>query len=461
MNDKKHPIKDFFWGHSRILMPLILFVCVIITVSLAVNANRKESREQEASVKAQEAAEATPIPADTDILATPQYELIPISAEDENYADIYNMIISYYNARLTGDLLTISAINPYINDVEKIRLEEYSKYLESYPSIEVYLKPGLTEKSYVAYVCSENKFTDLDVTLPGMQTYYVATDENGNYYMADSTYDQAVYDYIVKLTLQDDVIELNNKVSVPYNELVETNEEVSEYMAYLREKVKEDVGERLADLEAEGTAVADASATEDTAAQETEEPEATAAPTEITIVKKVKATDVVNIRKSDSEQADKIDKASVGQEFVLIGEKPNGWTEVEYKGASAFIKSDYLEPSETEVINATDAQDNGNNDEDNGNDAAAGNDTSDNGNATNAADTQNTATENTTVKGKVKVTDSGVRIRKEPNTNGDIIATVYAGEKLDLIESMSSGWSKVKYKNETGYIKSEYIKESN
>ncbi len=443
-------------------MPLILFVCVVITISLAVNANRKESLEQQAADKAQEAAEATPIPADTDILATPQYELIPITADDENYADIYNMIVSYYNARLSGDLLTISAINPFINDVEKIRLEEYSKYLESYPSIEVYLKPGLTEKSYVAYVCSENKFTDLDVTLPGMQTYYVATDENGNYYMADSTYDQAVYDYIVKLTLQDDVIELNNKVSVPYNELVETNEEVSEYMAYLREKVKEDVGERLADLEAEGTTVDTAQATDNPEEGTTSEPEPTAQPSdvEITVVKKVKATDVVNIRKSDSEQADKIDKASVGQEFVLIEEKPNGWTEVEYKGASAFIKSDYLEPSEMEVIKGGEAVNNDNGGA--GDQDAANDDAADNTDAGDDNNTQNTqTTENTTVKGKVKVTDSGVRIRKEPNTNGDIIATVYAGEKLDLIESMSNGWSKVKYKNETGYIKSEYLKESN
>ncbi|MCR5501877.1 MAG: SH3 domain-containing protein [Lachnospiraceae bacterium] len=443
-------------------MPLILLICVVITVISAVSINRKEAIEREMAAAAEDAAQdpAEPVTADTDIIATPQYELQKITEDDAEFADIYNMIVSYYHARLRGDLLTASAINPFLNDVEKIRFEEYSNYLEDYPVIDVYLKPGLTTGTYVAYICAETKFTDLDVTLPGMQTYYIGLNDDGSYYMADSTYDETVYDYIMKLTLQDDVIELNNKVSVPYNELVETNEEVGEYMAYLREKVKEDVGEKLAELET-GESIADAAAQVDTATGDANA-ESTPAPTEITIVKKVKATDVVNIRKSDSEQADKLDKASVGQEFTLIGEKPNGWTEVEYKGASAFIKSDYLEPSETEIVPA-DSVNTENGDHTGDADANAdGDDTAQAGNDTAAATPSPSASPSPSpapARGKVKVTDSGVRIRKEPTTESDILTTVYAGEQLDLIESLSSGWSKVKIKDVTGYTKSEFLKE--
>ncbi len=80
----------------------------------------------------------------------------------------------------------------------------------------------------------------------------------------------------------------------------------------------------------------------------------------------------------------------------------------------------------------------------------------DNGAGTGDAATTSASTD---VKGTVKINDSGVRIRKEPNTDAEIITTLYTGEKLELIESMTSGWSKIKYKGEFGYVKSEFLDE--
>ncbi|RAZ37020.1 hypothetical protein DK853_48710, partial [Klebsiella oxytoca] len=48
------------------------------------------------------------------------------------------------------------------------------------------------------------------------------------------------------------------------------------------------------------------------------------------VVTKVKAIDVVNIRTSDSETADKLGKAAVGDEFELLEEKGNGWSKIRY-----------------------------------------------------------------------------------------------------------------------------------
>jgi len=77
---------------------------------------------------------------------------------------------------------------------------------------------------------------------------------------------------------------------------------------------------------------------------ESEETEETEEGTETPsmVVTKVKAIDVVNIRTSDSETADKLGKAAVGDEFTLLEERGNGWSKVEYDGGEAFIKSDFV-----------------------------------------------------------------------------------------------------------------------
>ena len=50
-----------------------------------------------------------------------------------------------------------------------------------------------------------------------------------------------------------------------------------------------------------------------------------------------------------------------------------------------------------------------------------------------------------------------VRVRSGANTNSEILGTAYTGEKLDLIMKQADGWTKVKYKGETAYVKSDYV----
>ena len=54
----------------------------------------------------------------------------------------------------------------------------------------------------------------MDQPLPGMQTYYIGLNENGNYFINDGTYDNTIWNYIKEVTLQVDVVDVNNKVVV-------------------------------------------------------------------------------------------------------------------------------------------------------------------------------------------------------------------------------------------------------
>ena len=297
--DKKHgatekpmSIGDWVMEHSKIVLPLILVVCVLITVVLAINANKKEALEKESQQAAMAVASEQALPS-VDELETPQFEL-----EENAHPEINNLIRTYYDAQAEGDIETISSLNTYLDEIETIRVQELSKYIDSYPVLNVYTKPGLAENTYVTYVYSEVQFSDVDLPLPGMQTYYIGINDEGDYFINDGTYDDTVWNYIKEITLQDDVVDLNNKVVVEYNELLAEDEELNEFIAYLKEKINEDVGEILAQAE---------SAEEETADTAQEEGDTQGA---FQMIRTARATDVVNIRTSDSEEADKIDKAT-------------------------------------------------------------------------------------------------------------------------------------------------------
>lgn len=420
LKEKSIAVKDWIMDNTKIVMPVVLVVCVLITIFVAINANQKEALKKEAE-EAAAAIAGQEESASMEGLSTPVYEL-----EENAYPEINNIIKTYYDAQASGDVETIASLNTYLNDIEKIRIQEMSKYIEDYPVLNVYTKPGLAENTYVAYVYSEVKFTDVDQELPGLKTYYIGQDGDGQYFINDGTYDDTVRNYIKEVTLQDDVVDLNNKVVVEYNDLLAEDDELNEYVAYLKEKINEDVGVILAKEETPDAEEAEGEAAEEETEGETEEPGSTD-DNIVTTVTMVKATDVVNIRTSDSETADKIDKAQIGQEFKLLEQRGNGWSKVEYNGKDAYIKSEYLETvSEETVVD------------------------------TGSAEAESTDADSGTVSGTVTVKEN-VKVRTSASTTADSLGTAYVGEKLDLIMKQADGWTKVKYKGQTAFVKSDYV----
>lgn len=415
-------VKDWIMDHNKIVMPIVLIVCVLITSVVAVNANQRETLEREAQQAAMAVAEKESGSAVVGLEA-PVFEL-----EENAHPEINNIIRTYYDAQAIGDIETITSLNTYLDEIKIIRVQELSKYIDSYPVLDVYTKPGIAANTYVAYVYSEVLFTDADQTLPGMQTYYIGMDENGNYFINDGAHDDTVWKYIKEVTLQDDVVDLNNKVVVEYNELLAEDEELNEFIAYLKEKINEDVGEILAEAEMPEVT--------ETLEEEPDAEEGEAVESTSMIISTVRATDVVNIRSSDSEEADRIDKAQIGQEFTLLEEKGNGWSKVAYNGGEAYIKSDYLEAvleeaADTQVAESVSPAE--------------------------APKTPAATDDNAASMGTVKVIES-VKVRKGASTSAESLGTAYAGEKLELLMKQADGWTKVKYNGQTAYVKSDYVK---
>ena len=378
-------LKYVIWDHKMIIMPIALVVLVVITVLVAVGLSRDDD--------ALEALETIELAQDED--GTPIMEL-------NAYPSVNELIATYYDALEEGDSAAALAINSYLSDSEQMYIVEMGEFIDRFTTIEVYTKPGPAENSYLAYVYYEVKFVGSDVEGPGMTAYYICCDEEGKYYINEGTESEEITSYIEEMSLQDDVVELNNRVSVAFNDLITNDLVFSQFYSDLLAQLTIRVGEALVEIEPEQI-------TEDIPETVVEEP----VDTEV----KAKATDVVNIRSSASQTADKKGKAQIGDIFDVIKIWENGWTEVEYEGGSGFIKSEYVsiieEAQETET----------------GNDEVIG-----------------TVTANTTV-----------NIRSTASQDGEKLGVVYEGEKLDLLEKRSDGWTKVRYDGQTAYVKSEFV----
>lgn len=454
IKEKLSALREFIAMYLRIIVPagVLLIVAVVLIVSISVHNAREKSEEEEVKAPVAEAIEPEgQLGSDTVIMAVPEMAL-----EENAYPDVNELIDRYYKAMADGDIDTVRSINNNIDETETIRISETSKYIDRYDSVKVYTKLGPTTGTYLAYVYSEMVFYDYDTAIPGLEAFYICTDDSGKLYINDGEESESVINYIREATLQDDVVDLNNEVAVAYNNMLAEDENLSIFLMDMTDSIDTAVGEALAQAEGSTTPAAteegqseDGSASADTG--ETASSDLTRE--EITTVK---ATTTVNIRSSDSETADKLGKASEGQEFKLIEKKGNGWSEIDYNGKSAFIKSEFLEEVGTEtVINVAGDNSSANNETD----TTASDNTSTN---TNTNTNTNTGTSTTASSGSDKTSGTvtvkeNVRIRSEASTDSEKIATVYMGEKLDLIEKMSNGWSKIKYKGQVAYVKSDYV----
>lgn len=405
--------------HAKIVMPVVLAVCVIVTVVISVNANKRETQKQE-DVTANSTLE--------EITGDAEVPEVPLKENDN--PEIAELINEYYTAQVNGDADTIRNLVNDLDDTAAMRIEETSKYIEAYPTLDIYYKQGPKDNTYLVYVCSEVKFIDYDEPVPGMNTHYVCQREDGSYYIARSgESDEDVLNYMREVNLQDDVIDLNNKVTAAYNNMLAEDSNLARFILDVSEEIEKNIGEALAQAEQDSESESGDDGSE---AEETETPEA------VMVVTKVKATDVVNIRSSDSETADKLGKAALGDEFDLIEKIENGWSKIKYNDREAYIKSEYLEDIETAELTP----------EETASTTETANNSSSTGNSQSSND--NTVTGTVTVK-------ENVRIRSGASENSEKLATAYVGDKLDVIMKQADGWTKIKYNGGVAYVKSEYV----
>ncbi|SEM08476.1 Uncharacterized conserved protein YgiM, contains N-terminal SH3 domain, DUF1202 family [Butyrivibrio sp. ob235] len=460
---------EFISDNKKLVMPLVLVVAVIITIVIALKANNR--------VVPTEAEDAQVTIDENGSYIVPEVDL-----EKNAHEDVNALMSTYFNAYAAGDMETIKSVYTGLESTEELRLKEVSKYITGIPTVDVYTKPGPVDGSYVAYVYTEVLFDGYDTALPGMQTMFVCTDENGKLYINGDVVDDKVTEYISNISLQADVVDLNNTVADDYNKIIASNEALATFLSDMSASIQVSVGEALAAIESGDTSMLEAANQENPegaeaaaenpegeTAEGTEAGEATegaeAAPAEQEqpaeeqqqVVKKIKATDVINIRSSDSETADKIGKTEKGQEFTQLEALANGWSKIEYNGGTAYVKTEYFEEV-TEDQAATDTQTEENTETQT---EEKKEEQTEEKTEEKKEEKQEEQTESASVsvydKGKMQVSEA-VKLRKGQGTDTDIVTTIYAGDFVDVKEQYANGWAKVEYNGKSGYVKSEFLK---
>ena len=399
--EKIHSIGNYIIKHNKVVLPAVVVVAVAITVSVSLSlSNRHKEAQQEAEIASAASETATET-------AT---EEVPLVANEEGA--IYTLIATYYNAMATGDEETLRSVCDEISDKDMYRYVELSQYIDYYPTLEIYTKTGPEEGSVIAYVYYKISFVGHEEEVPGYQALYICTNDQGGLYIKRGENSEEVNEYIKTVSTQDDVVEFNNKITVEYNELMVDHPEVLQYISELDSQVSIAVGEKLANQVAGETQVAEAGTEEgSTDGQDTQTENGEQQEAEDQGPQYVTTTTTVNVRSSDSEQADKLGKVSGGTKLQVLEQRPNGWTKVDYEGKEGYIETEFLQLAES----------------------AAGTETI----------------------GTVTAT-TNINVRASASETADRLGVLSGGDSAELVGT-EGDWSKIRYNGQIGYVKSEYV----
>lgn len=384
---------------ARILLP-VAACAIIIAVIISYVGSRKSQAVDNPSVNL------------TDSSNTAGVAVLSDEPLAENaYANVNELMQAFCAAMADGDMETVKTIKDYNTDKEIITYREKSGFIERYDNINCYTKPGVEDNSYFVYVTYDVKFKDIETKAPGLNAFYVYTAEDGSLKIDGDT-EENIKAAFKLVTSQDDVVDLYNKINVSYNEATASDEALSQFMEELPATIRTSVGVALAQLESGEEPQTEAGSNETQPAEASSE--TTELPQNQVVNQIVRTTDTVNVRSSDSEEADKIGKAQAGTELKRTEDRANGWSKVIFEDREAYIKSDYLE-----VV------------------------------------TNEAAGETAEIIGTITAT-TNVNVRSEADQESEKIGSAQAGTSYKLLEEQGE-WYKIDYNGKTGFVKAEFF----
>ena len=330
-------IRGWAHDHMRILMPLILIIALLVTIRIATSANR---RTQTVQSQPEMAAVVEQIPG---------MQEVPLHLNE--YEDLNELIRSYFDAYADGDLDTLSSLTEGLTEDDLLRIQATGEHILSYSTVDVYSKEGPVPGSYVVYAYTEEILNGYDSAIPGMTTMYVQTREDGSLAIAAQLPSEIV-EYIQLVTIQDDVVDLNNRVTAKYNEMLAADPELDDYIDRVTEDIRLRAAQMLAEQSEQGT---DAAQEEGSAEAGEEEPqEETTGPEEeqeaepetaenAPAIGTAHVREAVNLRRSAGATGeDPIDTLYQGDEVEILANEENGWSHVRYNGQEGYIKTEFL-----------------------------------------------------------------------------------------------------------------------
>lgn len=391
-------LKELMRRYGKIAIPVIVALLATVAVVLGLKLGRDKGNTD------------NPLPDDTVVAdpvnVTPPDELeIPLTVNNDDGID--QLIKQYYGYLSSGDEEGLKSLCNTFDETSILWYAELSKYI-TYEVKDIYVQPGPAENMKIVYVYSYAMLDQYpDTPLPYFTTYDVRADEDGKYYIDKSSLNDDEKTYYDAAIGKSDVQELINRTDVEYNDIVDANPELLTYLDDVDAAVYLATAEKIA--EKNGT---DKEEEKDPDEDEGKKDGIEMQSTEDKIIY-ARATTMLNVRESDSLNAQRVTQLYQGQKVKVVKVQINGWTQVEVENTTGFVKSEYL----SIIEDASNYQSIG------------------------------------TVKAK-----ETVNVRMTPSTadSSNIMGQLYQGTEVDYI-AIEDDWTRIKYNDQLGYVKSEYL----
>lgn len=403
-------IIDFIKKNVRYFAAGVLFIALLVVLILT-NGNR--------TTETAENIEATEIETEA-VFAT------------NAYPEVNELIQNYYAAYAAGDIATLTTLATPVSANEQGYISIYSQYVEEYQNMVYYTKPGLDANSYMVSVYFEIKFVGVDTNAPGLDFFYVRTNEDGTLYI-DNLYSQynmrqnenpmdiSVEALIQEYEKQADVVALLQEVQLKYEEAVASDENLA---TMINVTIPDEIAQWVTTIISQSTEVTEATESTETVEEPTEEQPTegeTPEETQETVSETVYTTDKVNVRAAADQNSDRLGQVDKGTSLNRTGTEGD-WSIVDYNGQTGYIKSEFLKAGSSE----------------------------------NTAE-EGTAASNGLTEGTVITLEETTNIRSGMDETSDKVGVAYPGEKVTVVMSYAEGWTKVTWNNKTGYIKTELL----
>ena len=357
---------------------------------------------------------------------------------------INELIKNYYTYYANGDIANLETVASPITDGEKSFIQMYSNYVDSYDNLTCYTKGGLSDDAYLVSVYLEIKFNGVETPAPGLDFFYVEKDADGNYKINNlySQYnsltkelptDPAIDALIQSFETQEDVLALQSDVQTQYETAISSDPNLD---TLINTTIADAYATWAKSLHQTETAAAEETTetevTEETTEAETPEEETPATEQPVILV----TTDRVNLRSDSSQNGEVLATLDPGTEVAMVSDVGNGWYSVAYNGKNGYIIGEYLKRKDdqgTDTQTATQTEET-------------------------QAEEETTQTTTNGPSGTVTLREHNVvTIRASASSDSEKIGTAYTGDNIKVLSNESSGWSKVEFNGQTGYIRTDLL----
>ena len=224
--------------------------------------------------------------------------------EENAYPEVNTLIESFYAAWGQKNADAMRELTDNFTSTDEAKVVN-ATYIESYDNIQVYTKQGLDENSYVVFVSYDLKFQGIDTPAPGLSELYVMKDDSGNWLIHNEASDQEVQECIEKTRQEEDVQELISQEEERYNQAVESNEELKNYLEQLGEETNTALMADDGDM--------------------------------------LTATEDCNVRADANTSSEILGRLQAGDQVKKLENAGDSWIKVEYNGQEAYVYSDLLQ----------------------------------------------------------------------------------------------------------------------